>query len=398
MSNKKRILILALTGVLMLSVCASGCGNSTEENNTENPNTLQSSQVLEKNSETASEMSRESSESEKSTVPAQSSQQSAESKQDQESKTESKASASSAEESQTEKQNTVSSIIEAGGSQKEIYDNIYALDKYRSAGHVVTDVNNDGKYELITRNEDRTQLMIYKISGSDLIEMKFNDPGFGLNSLRFDMRYSTGSNDVYFTAIGTNDNQSYRMKVFEFVPGQFVINETADITFKVNEYRKPEMQNMDETGVNVCNKLQFAWTESFNDSFTEGAPSDSVEIPQDQLGKYAVDFVDNYYDEKDSDSGKTVCFSLDNSYKGLSLYSVQDLLLKEIYARHGMRSSYAYSIAFFNKKNYYNELFDSSYFDDNIVNSSEFNDFERIAIKTFNYSDNPAGQRDSYYS
>ena len=82
----------------------------------------------------------------------------------------------------------------------------------------------------------------------------------------------------------------------------------------------------------------------------------------------------------------------DNSSYGLPLHTIQTLLLNEIYARHGMKSSYPHSIAFFNKKNYYRELFDSSYFGDNVVDSSEFNDYERTAIKTFNYVDNPAGQ------
>lgn len=305
---------------------------------------------------------------------------------------ESKTDTSVVEESQPQPQNTVRSLIEAGGSEKEIYDKIYALDKYSTAGHVITDVDNDGKYELITRNAERSAIMIYKISGRELLEKKFDDPNLGYNSVRVDMRYSNNGSDVYFTVLGTNDNQFYQMKIFKFTPGQFVMNKTDDVTFSLDEYRQLDFQNMSKPAKSACDKLQLAWTESFNDSCTEGAPSDSVEIPKEEMGTYVNDFTTHYYDQYDIDPDRIVRFSVDDSSDGLSLYSVQTLLLNEIYARHGMKSSYPYSIAFFNKKSYYKELHNPSYFDENVVSSSEFNDFERTAIKTFNYIDNGAGQ------
>ena len=397
MRIKKRLAILALTGAMALSACAAGCSKQAEEKSTVSTETAQSTQPSEEISESTSEVSQESSapeqssESEKSTA-SQLSQVSAESSAAQESKTESKASAPVAEESLTETQKKVRSIIESGGSEKDIYDKIFNMNEYRSSGHVITDVDNDGKYELITRDADRSEIMIYKISGKDLLEKKFDDPKLGFNSVRVDMRYSILNKDVFFTTLGTNDNQFFKMKIFKFTPGQFLMKKSDDVTFTVDENRRPDYSTLDEAGKNACLKLSGTWTESFNDSCTEGAPSNSVEIPKDMMSKYVTDFPLYYYDSSDINSSTMVKFPTDNSSYGLPLHTIQTLLLNEIYARHGMKSSYPHSIAFFNKKNYYTELFDSSYFGDNVVDSSEFNDYERTAIKTFNYVDNPAGQ------
>ncbi len=290
------------------------------------------------------------------------------------------------EEYMTEDERAVRNAIKEGGSEKTIYDKIYNIDSYKAAGHVITDVDGDGKYELITRDSSRSVIMIYKISGNSLLEKKFDYPDLGYSNIHMDLRYDYEDKDVYFVATGTDDNINYKVKVFQFVDDEFVLKKTAEYDLTVDKQRVPN----DKNNKNIV--LSGSWLESFNDDCTEAAPTDRYYISKENSGSYVTAFMDNYLNYKDKDPNTIIRYmSTDNDCYGVPRNKASSLILNEIYARHGMKSSYPRFIAFFNKKSNYKEEHSSGYYDEKVVGSNEFNDFERTAIKSFNQNDNPGG-------
>ena len=279
--------------------------------------------------------------------------------------------------SETEKK--IKNIVDQGGTERDIYESIYSgIDGISSAGHVILDVDGDGKYELITRNYDRSAIMIYKLSGYNLLEKKFDYPDLGYDRIRMDMRYK--DDDVYFTAMGTNDNKNYLIKVFKFSDSQFVMNKVYETKFSYDDYYL-------KIDASANKYLVCSWLESFNDNCTEATPSNTQLLAKSDLGSCLTNFMASYYVNEDSDEQWNKNFVSDDGAHGL----YKALFCDEIYARHGLKTSIPRKVAFFNKKTYYKPEYDLTHFTDAVVDS-EFSYEEREAIKVFNNVDNPTGQ------
>ena len=281
----------------------------------------------------------------------------------------------------TETEKKVKTIVDQGGSERDIYNRIYnEIDGILSAGHVILDVDGDGKYELVTRNYDRSEIMIYKLSGYELLEKKFDYPDLGYSQIRMDMRYK--DKNVYFTAMGTDDNINYLIKVFKFSDSQFVMNKVYETKFRFSTEEHDLKIDGSANEYLVC-----SWLESFNDNCTEATPSDTKWIAKGDLGICRTDFMESYYSIDDQNITWNKNFTSNDSAYGL----YKKLFCDEVYARHGMITSYPYKSAFFNKKSYYKPEHEPDYYTDSVVDS-EFNTNEKQAIKVFNDVDNPTGQ------
>ena len=53
-------------------------------------------------------------------------------------------------------------------TEKEMFDMIYELDDISAEGHVITDIDNDGAYELVTRGNGKKLIKIYEVTDGKL--------------------------------------------------------------------------------------------------------------------------------------------------------------------------------------------------------------------------------------
>ena len=291
------------------------------------------------------------------------------------------------EEYMTEDERAVRNAIKEGGSEKTIYDKIYNIDSYKAAGHVITDVDGDGKYELVTRDADRKTIKIYSMSDGKLCKPKELTAVSKVN-----MIYVKGSKyyDCYFETIKDISEKEKEVKIFSYNgPG---IDMTKELT--VNILQENAYLTITDSSGKVLTKsdsnykyFEGIWQESFNDNCDYIISSSSYKkicryIDNQNAYVYTFDgfigieFPDNYYSEGDAmedfvshgSSGR-------KTTKAMEIF--KQLVCNELVGRYNYKFTDPLTVACMNKK--------ASYEPDPDLTLNDITENKFGVVEKFNY-------------
>lgn len=383
MVNGNKLKALLLAGIMVMSfAAAAGCGedeSEPEEAVSSNSTSVQPSAV-----QSAS----------KPTIPA---QPSAASKSVQTSSASSRVQSSKAESSKKEEvsklskevQEKVLNIIAESTSEREMYEAIYALKDFKADGHVITDLDGDGNYELVTRTKDRKTIKIYRVVNGQLKgPLQLKAP------MQADLRYGYYCDDkkycddsCYLTTLEDRGNDTYAMTVYLYSGIEEELVPDTELIFARENAWDPD------SNVYVANGMEFieqSWQESFNDKclYVVDPAEDTLELSKKRMEELIDTFAGSYYKKKD--------FRLLTTHNpvaegtSLPINSISDLAKNEVLARHGQAFTHPLCIAFFNKNAHYNPVMSVGYYtvENTINNGEEFTNADRRILMAFTNYDN----------
>lgn len=270
-------------------------------------------------------------------------------------------------------------IYESASSEKEAYDNLYTYYNDSNAdGHVITDLDGDGTYELITRSKDRRTIKIFKYVNGE-IKTSSLEPDSSV--VQANLNYT--EKNCYFNVIKNYGADKYKIKVFEYRNSDYKLHNIFEYECEKRERHDGMQYTVNDNSPSSEESAKIreyeGWQESFNDDCTEVTNSDKEIIPINSVAGLMRDFAYRYY--KDGDmvllSGEA------SSANGLNPITIKYLALNEIYARNGMKSSNPIYLSFFNKKSYYNATMDSTEFTKEFLDN-HFNNYEKQNIDNIN--------------
>lgn len=351
MKNKKRITAAVLILSFIMPLGMSGCNNDSDP--AERPaehrlfsSTESSDEVIMPSQPDQPSNTKETTEPETSTQkqnskPAEQSSQA--------SKTE------SSEKPKLKNQAQLKQLLAKNKPGKTLYDEIYKLDDYKAGGHVITDLDGDGNYELVIRSKDRTTISIYQAQDKTLkgpVEIKA--------PTQADLRYGFFSDDIKYcdnmcclTTLEDMGGNTYVMNVYDYKGIDTEPEMTRSIVFTAsyveNDPSKVQF-TADDPGF-----LEYSWQESFNDECKSILSIKETDKKPDvkKTEKLLTEFTKKYY-QKD-DLTLRLCGGVTLGDSVLPVGSVSDLAKNAVFARHGMKFEHPLCIAFFNKKEDYSE-------------------------------------------
>ena len=305
-------------------------------------------------------------------------------------------------------ENSIIASFKSGDiSEKEMFDKLYSLEEYTSGGHVITNIDIDSNYELVTRSKDKKTIDIYELFDNRLEKVVTLSADIQANLLYVDE--NTGDekfeHSCYFETIDYAENNNMKVRIYRYRNDSGVlVTQNEYLVELYGDSKMDYVKIMDKDGnklegndaVSAHNFLTSRWQESFNDNCFEIVPisqnSDVIKLSESNYvgpsgpaeyyaytldyNKLISDFCNAYYN--DGDHPKFVTFGL--YINGLSEIDAHTLAKHEITARYNLSYDDPLITAFMNKKPYYNA--DPSLTIEQVNNL--FNEHER-----FNYENYP---------
>ena len=394
MKLQKNFTAVLLCAAMLASVGLSGCNNKSEpqkdqssvqESQQSSVQESQQSSVQESGESQQSDI-QESSEAAESSAAGESEESSSEQSSTEES------SQASAEESSKEESKPVSDkeIAEAAIadfragkiSEKQMYENIYSLDKYKNntGGHVITDVDGDGAYELVTRASDMKSITIYDVEDDNTI----SPVGFvSTEKTNLIYLFGDGLTKCYFETLEKLSDNQTKVKISSYggknnvkEEAVFIVEDNGLLNYRIFDGSGNELKYTSFSDDNV-KFITNTWQESFNDNFYEAMPETKTkEVCETSEYGYLIfkegisleSFAQNYYLEDDKP-----LWSVENMVHGLHYKNIQQLDVNEIVGRYNYKFSDPLTIAFMNKNPGYDA--DASVTLDDIF--AKFNQYEK---------------------
>ncbi len=269
-------------------------------------------------------------------------------------------------------------------TEKDMLNNIYALEEYSAGGHVITDIDADGAYELVTRSSDMKTIRIYEVSG-DKIELA--NELIGIDKAEMIYVHGGDKTQCFYRTLEELGDSKTKVKVFQYNgPGTSMSNKLV-CTVQDKGYGSYDVFDADGNAVkNVFtdeyNCISNTWRESFNDYCYNVAPeTENYEAcTEDSYGNWAytqsfaktlTDFTSYYYLYDDQSVWNSGSYSDGVSYK-----YIRQMAVNEIYARHNLKFNNPEITAFMNKKPNYNA--DASLTQEQVAAS--FNYYEKFNV------------------
>lgn len=391
MKTPEKIIFILLSAVILAPICLAGCseGKNQEENST--PESSVQESTAQESSAAKSEKNVESRSDEKQLTSEKSGKDESSQKIPDVSKTESSKQESD-NDNMTDTEKKVSTIIKnytnSDISEKDLFNQVYELDDYKAAGHVITDIDGDGAYELVTRSTDEKTIRIYELSDNKIMLAKDLT-----GETKADLIYVFDNKkwECYFETLDRSDNNT-AVKVFNYNGP----DKDMDIVLECNVLKMEEPQTIptyvfsDNNGTEIIetdSKLKYitnSWCESFNDSFTEACEQtkDKKLVNPEPIGYGSGEQpILTYYENCRPDyeglikayygEGYVPLWHAENMCLGIHLKDYDSLIINEIIGRHNYKFTDPMTTAFMNKKSYYNADPDAELF------NIDFNEYEK---------------------
>ncbi len=367
MKNKKNITAVILILSIIMSFGMTGCGedNGARTSESSKKNSTVPASTESKQEEPTSVQNSQSTSRTDTSSPAQ-----------QSSKAESSAKPKLKNEAEVKK------LLSKIKNEKKLYDEIYKLDGYKAGGHVITDLDGDGSYELVIRSTDRTTISIYKAVDKVLkgpIELKASDQA--------DLRYGFFSEDIKycdnmccFTTLEDMGGNTYVMDVYSFNGIDSELEKTRSVVYTAS-YVAEDLSSVQFT-TDDPGFLEYSWQESFNDDCKSIITLKENEKKPDlkKTQKLLSDFASNYY--KKDDLNMLIYSGVTLEGSTLPIGSLSDLAKNEVLAKHGAKFDHPLCIAFFNKMDKYEEKKPVSQYDlENYKNEKDLTDTDKNVLE-----------------
>lgn len=352
MNNKKPITAVVLILSLIMSLGMAGCNSNNDDPAERDPEHRLFSSTASSDTVIMPSHPDQPSNTKETTEPEQSAQKQTSKPAEQSSQ------ASKSESSQKPKKKNeaeLKQLLAKNKPGKALYDAIYKLDDYKAGGHVVTDLDGDGNYELVIRSKDRTTISIYQVENKTLkgpVEIKA--------PTQADLRYGFFSEDKKYcdnicclTTLEDMGGNTYIMNVYDYKGIDAEPEMSRSIVFTASYVADDPSKvqfTADDPGF-----LKDSWQESFNDEcktiFSIKETDKKPDVKKTE--KILTEFTKKYYQKDDLTlrlyDGRTLGDSI------LPINSVSDLAKNAVFAKHGMKFEHPLCIAFFNKKDDYTE-------------------------------------------
>lgn len=249
-------------------------------------------------------------------------------------------------------------------TEKEMFNNIYALADYNAGGHVITDIDADGAYEMITRSNDMKTIKIYEISENKIV---LANELTGIDKAEMVYLHGGELTQCFFRTLEKVGNNTTKVKVFQYNAPGTSMSQKFECSIKSNgtglDY---EVFDSEENKVNVFGDeykyISKVWRESFNDYCHDVIPETNYQEICENPGnsEYGwifrgngynswVNFASNYYLYDDYYVWRSEGYTED-----LNLHYVQQMAVNEILGRHNFKFSDPEVTALMNKKTDYN--------------------------------------------
>ena len=253
-------------------------------------------------------------------------------------------------------------------TEKDMLNNIYALEEYSAGGHVITDIDADGAYELVTRSSDMKTIRIYEVSG-DKIELA--NELIGIDKAEMIYVHGGDKTQCFYRTLEELGDSKTKVKVFQYNgPGTSMSNKlvcTVQYTGAGGGSDGYDVFDSNGNKVSVFTDeykyISKSWRESFNDYCCDVAPiTDYKEACQSASGsgelysytESALSSLDYFYSSYYTSDDYTVWRGYDYTLKGLDTHYVQQMMINEILGRHNYKFSDPEVTALMNKKYSYN--------------------------------------------
>ena len=266
-------------------------------------------------------------------------------------------------------------------SMKDKYNAVYNnLGNVYMEGHVITDIDGDGEWEMAVRTSDKKTISIYKIIDNKLAKVRYLT---GIT--RADLIYSSLENPsrCYLRTI-KKDGDEFVFKIFKYNGAYKDMDQLYECSVDFDT-RKTEV----EKGLPY---MTCVWRESFNDDFYDALPGSDSEYKltyvHDDMYKFSDysitgHFFYNYYKDNEDDVF-TMMYGFDSWFGYGSADNpggIQNVMVNELFARHGYKFKSPMLTAFMNKKHDYKA--DPNISADYILN--HFNKYEKYHFDHLEY-------------
>ena len=263
----------------------------------------------------------------------------------------------------TETEKAVKNIIIRNDNQKDSFEEIYNLDDYKAGGHVITDIDGDDSYEMITRSEDRRVIKIYELSGNKIILSKELT---GVSKANLIYVFGDHTTKCYFQTLKNKTPDDTEIKIFEYngpdaaMSNVFTCNQRDTNMYEFKYY---DMNGAEITSDDRLSFIKRSWQESFNDLCSEAMRETSfMEVcypegkgwagKQDPYYPDATFNIDDFAEEYFTEGDDPLIYGF-NLVHGLRYEYIKQLIINEIIGRYNYKFADPMTTAFMNKKSSY---------------------------------------------
>ena len=273
-------------------------------------------------------------------------------------------------------------------TEKEMFDMIYELDDISAEGHVITDIDNDGAYELVTRGNGKKLIKIYEVTDGKL-ELAGMVEGEDKADLIYSFKDITSEEGIsmpvcYFSTLKSAGDYKTSVRILNYNGPDSEMTEEASFIVEVyNDGKMDRTRYLDENGNQIEDDkgiIAFAtyrWRESFNDDCCNLLPETAEElIVEEEQSMEGIIYMHpedentdkKYYHQKSEIYNKIHLFpklyykhddtnpwlAFGTAVDGLYEAWIERLAKEEMLAKYNYKFDSPLTTAFMNKKPEYN--------------------------------------------